>query len=112
MNCWLVSFSSSWQTMRYSVSVGPPAGNTTMYFTGLFGHSSVARATPDAIIGAVNAPADRMSARRRGRITLFIVKKPPLNLFLAAEFIGPVFARISPMRAKMGRDATFSSRAS
>ena len=83
MNCWLVSFSSSRQTMRESVSVGPPAGKTTMYFTGLFGQSSAARATPDAIIGAANAPPDRMSARRRGRITFFIGTKPPLNLFLA-----------------------------
>src|SRR5215218_8173760 len=98
--------------MRESVSVGPPAGNTTMYFTGLLGQSSAARAMPDAIIGAASAPPDRMSARRRGRITFLIGTKPPLNLFLAAEFIGPVFTRISPMRAKMGRDATFSYRAS
>jgi hypothetical protein len=40
----------------------------------LFGHSSAARATPDAIIGAASAPPDRMSARRRGRITFFIVE--------------------------------------
>src|SRR5215207_9362158 len=93
--------------MRDSVSVGPPAGKTTMYFTGLFGQSSAARATPDAIIGAASAPADRMSARRRGRITFFIGTKPPLNLFLGAEFIGAVSACSSAMRAKMRRDATF-----
>ena len=94
MNVWLVSFSSSRQTMRDSVSVGPPAGNTTMYLTGLLGQSLCARATPDpiigaAIMGAVSAPPDRMSARRRGRISFVI--------FYAAF---PVFSRWFTFYAK------------
>src|SRR5262245_16259078 len=58
--------------MRDSVSVGPPAGKTLMYRTGLFGQSSAARAMPAASGGAARALADRASARRRGRTTLVI----------------------------------------
>src|SRR5262245_57695947 len=77
MNCWPVISLSSAQTMRESVSVGPPAGNTLMYLTGLLGQSSAARATPEATIGLARAPADRASARRR-ETELLIETDPPL----------------------------------
>src|SRR5476649_2360888 len=60
MNCWPVSSESWLQTMRESVSVGPPGGKTLMYFTGLVGHASAARARPDARNGVARTNARRL----------------------------------------------------
>ena len=73
--------------MRDSVSVGPPAGKTLMYFTGLFGQSSAARATPEAIIGAAEratrqherAPARQHEFFNAGTPLRFISVKPTIH---------------------------------
>jgi hypothetical protein len=51
----------------------------------LFGQSSIARATPGAIIGAASAPPAKVSALRRE--IRFLMLKPPLPrcLLLAAR---------------------------
>src|SRR5476651_1490326 len=50
--------------MRERVSVGPPGGKTLMYFTGLFGQASAARARPLARKGVDRKGAARTNARR------------------------------------------------
>src|SRR5262245_47573220 len=75
MNCWPVSSLSFWHTMRDRTSVGPPAGKELMYRTGLVGHSSAARAIPDASSGVASAPPANASARRREK-----------ELFMVGEF--------------------------